>query len=372
MWECGVATDPHDESSTKVVVLQCGNDVPAPFVDQLRVDVRELELLAGFVKQVLATNDLFPHRAPISGYAESDPALRELAATLHADLADAIVELQAPEAEERWASTYLCIELDKCAVVDLETSEPGAAANLIAERGCVVDKQGANALFGRKICIGESLERLQVGIPPVPGRASWFDALVEQIRTAVLGRFPIVPWAPFSVEPSKAVIPYVAGVRTVPATGAVRALVCFVPMSPRPVPVVERMIEREQMSCIDLAATPGEQIRLVDLIADMRAERRSRMPMLGEEGRPKFIVHQSLIDEFVCQQVVHGNREVKTLTVHELLADPCRGDTYRSTLAVVGPDADMDTALAAMNAIDGCQDGSSRATAPRTARSSAG
>ena len=78
--------------------------------------------------------------------------------------------------------------------------------------------------------------------------------------------------------------------------------------------------------------------------------------MLGEEGRPKFIVHQSLIDEFVCQQVVHGDRDVKTLTVHELLADPCRGDTYRTTLAVVGPEADMDTALAAMNAVAGCQD----------------
>ena len=78
--------------------------------------------------------------------------------------------------------------------------------------------------------------------------------------------------------------------------------------------------------------------------------------MLGEEGRPKFIVHQSLIDEFVCQQVVHGDRDVKTLTVHELSPTPCHGDTYRSTLAVVGPDADMDTTLAAMNAIDGCQD----------------
>ena len=179
----------------------------------------------------------------------------------------------------------------------------------------------------------------------MPGRARWFDALVEQIRAAVAGLFPMVPWAPFSVETSKAVIPYVAGVRTVPTTGAVHVLVYFVPMSPRPVPVVERMIEPDQMFYMDLVATPGEQIRLVDLIAQMQAERRSWVPMVGEAGRPRFIVHQSLIDEFVCQQVVHGDRDVKTLTVHELLDDPCRGDTYRTTLAVVGPDADMDTAL---------------------------
>ena len=258
MWECGVATDPHDDTSTKVVVLQCGDDVPAPYADQLRIDARELEPLTGFVKQVLATNDLFPHHdRPISGYAEADPELRELAATLHADLADAIVGLQAPAAQERWASTYVCIELDKDAVADLETAEPAAAARLIAERGCIVEKQGASALFGRHVCIGERLEQLPIGIPPVPGRARWFDALVEQIRTAVAGRYPMVPWAPFSVEPSKAVIPYVAGVRTVPATGAVRALVYFVPMSPRPVPVIERMIERGS----DVLHRPGRPRR---------------------------------------------------------------------------------------------------------------
>ena len=44
------------------------------------------------------------------------------------------------------------------------------------------------------------------------------------------------------------------------------------------------------------------------------------------------------------------------MTVDDLLDDPCRVDTYRTTLAVVGPDADMDTTLAAMNAVAGCQD----------------
>jgi len=129
-----------------------------------------------------------------------------------------------------------------------------------------------------------------------------------------------------------------------------------VPMSPRPVRVVERMIEPDQMFHKDLVATPGEQILLVDLIAQMNTDHRTRVPMVGEEGRPKFIVHQSLIDEFVCRQVVQGGRDARTLTVSDLLNDPCRAETYRNTLAIVGPDADMDTALAAMNAVPGCQD----------------
>jgi hypothetical protein len=357
MWECGVATDPRDEVMTKVVVLQCGDSAPGPYVDQIRVNALDLESVTGFVKRLLTTTDLFPSQSkPLCGYGEAHPKLRQLAAGLHADLRQAITELEAPDPEERWASTYLCIELDADAVAGLQGAPPEEAARLIAEQGRIVDKQGANALFGRRVCRGELVGQLQVGIPTLPGRARWFDSLVEQIRATVVGLFPMVPWAPISVEPGKAVIPYVAGVRTVPATGAVHVLVYFVPMSPRPVPVVERMIEPDQMFYKDLVATPGEEILLVDLIDQMDEDRLTRVPMVGEEGRPKFIVHQSMIDEFVCRQVVHGGRDARTLTVADLLNDPCRADTYRTTLAIVGPDADMDTALAAMNAVPGCQD----------------
>ena len=69
----------------------------------------------------------------------------------------------------------------------------------------------------------------------------------------------------------------------------------------------------------------------------MRAERRSRMPMLGEEGRLKFIVDESLIDEFVGEQVVHGDRDVKTLTVDELLADPCGATPTARRWLSLGP-----------------------------------
>ena len=40
MWECGVATDPRDQRPTNVVVFQCGDNAPKPYVDYLRVDLR--------------------------------------------------------------------------------------------------------------------------------------------------------------------------------------------------------------------------------------------------------------------------------------------------------------------------------------------
>ena len=332
---------------------------PGPYLDQIRVNALDLESVAGFVKQLLATNDLFPNQPkPLCGYGEAHPKLRDLAVDLHAKLRDTITELRAPDVEERWASTYLCVELDA------ETSRRAARGR--AGRRSPHDRRARlhRRQAGRRprcsvhsVCRGEKVGDLQIGMAGVPGRARWFDSLVEQIRATVLGLFPIVPWAPFSVETGKAVIPYVAGVRTVPTRGAIQVLVYFVPMSPRPVPVVERMIEPDQMFHKDLVATPGDQILLVDLIAQMK---KGGPPHAGADGRRSGSAEVHRAPEPDRRVRVPTGRprrpRRKTLTVHDLLDDPCRADTYRTTLAVVGPDADMDTTLAAMDAVAGCQD----------------
>jgi len=361
MWECGVATDPKDDIPSKVVVLQCGDAAPAPYVDHVRVDVRNLESLTGFVRKLLATKEYFPqHERELTGYDEGDARLREFAEQLHGELGAALAELRAPEVEERSASTHLCVELDRETVAELRSAVgPSSVVDLLGERAVIVRRQGANALFGRHLESNTPLGRLQAAAEPAvvgAGKSRWFEALAEQIVAVVRGEYPIVPWAPFSVETGKAVIPYVAGSRSVPATGALQVLVYFVPMSPRPVPVTERMISPQQMFCKNLADTPGASIRIVDLILEMKQDRRSRVPLLGEEGRPKFIVHQSMIDEYVRDLALAGTVNVHDVTVHDLLNDPARAETFHTTLAVVGPEADMDQALAAMNAVPGCQD----------------
>jgi integrase len=48
MWECGVATKP-DSPETRIIVLQCGTEVPPVFQDQVRVQkrIKPLALKAG-------------------------------------------------------------------------------------------------------------------------------------------------------------------------------------------------------------------------------------------------------------------------------------------------------------------------------------
>jgi hypothetical protein len=78
--------------------------------------------------------------------------------------------------------------------------------------------------------------------------------------------------------------------------------------------------------------------------------------MLGEERIPKFMVHRSMIQEFITDCALSGEHEFGSLTVHDLLVSSQSADMFRQTFAVVGRSADMDQALAAMNAVAGCQD----------------
>lgn len=368
MWECGVATDPDDERLTKVVVLQCGDAVPAPYGDSVRVDVRSLDSLTGFVKTVLTTTDYFTDAEdPLTRFSGDSRQITEFATDLHAELGAVLATLQRAEVEERSAAAYFCVEIDRDAVGQLRA--PGSeattpVADLVRERARIVDRRGAEGLFDfhvdNDISIGTLFDlwsrRRTDGSVDDPNTGRWCDSVVEQIVTVTSGRFPVVAWSPFALQPSKAIIPFVAGTRTVPANGGLQLHLYFVPMSPRPVPVTERMIGLKEMFHMNLGETPGESIRLADLLAEMRIDDRSRVPMLGEGSVPKFMVHKSMIQEFVTECALSDDCDVKSLSVHDLLVGSDSAAAFRHTFAVVGRSVDMDHALAAMNAIPGCQD----------------
>jgi hypothetical protein len=60
--------------------------------------------------------------------------------------------------------------------------------------------------------------------------------------------------------------------------------------------------------------------------------------------------------EFISDRALSDEREVRSLTVHDLLVESQSAAVFQHTFAVVDPAADIDHALAAMNAIPGCQD----------------
>ena len=85
MWECGVATDPRDQRPTNVVVFQCGENAPKPYVDYLRVDTRDAESVTGFVKTFLTGTDYFPDHEPLTGFASDGKEVKQFGSELHAN-----------------------------------------------------------------------------------------------------------------------------------------------------------------------------------------------------------------------------------------------------------------------------------------------
>ena len=197
MWECGVATDPNDERSTKVVVLQCGESAPRPYGEHVRVDVRNLDSLTGFVKTVLTTTDYFPAvGTSLTQFPGDSRQIREFAADLFAKLGAVLSTLQRVEVEERSASTYFCVELDRVTVAQLRAVDDGitpSAIDLVREGARIVQKHGAQRLFAFHVDDGISLstlcdrwsrQRQDLGIDdPATGR--WCESVVRPVSGVV-------------------------------------------------------------------------------------------------------------------------------------------------------------------------------------------
>ena len=159
-----VATDPNDERSTKVVVLQCGDSAPRPYGEHVRVDVRNLDSLTGFVKTVLTTTDYFPAvGTSLTQFPGDSRQIREFAADLFAKLGAVLSTHQRLEVEERSAATYFCVELDRVTVAQLRAVEGGitpSAIDLVREGARIVRKHGAQRLFAFHVDDGISLSTL--------------------------------------------------------------------------------------------------------------------------------------------------------------------------------------------------------------------
>lgn len=107
MWECGVAFDPR-ASDTRIVVLQCARDIPAPLADRVSVQLTDPEQVKRFVVQLLTKDDFFPrYGRPITGFTADDPAVLRAGEELFASLA-----IEDRPDSRWWAWPWLKLELN--------------------------------------------------------------------------------------------------------------------------------------------------------------------------------------------------------------------------------------------------------------------
>jgi hypothetical protein len=367
MWECGLATDPKSPS-TNIVVFQCGRDVPNPFGDVVRVNARQLDDLRRFTKAFFTDPAFFSGGAAALA-PEIDPSdCDEYASELHAALAQILPPIE-HEASEDWSVwPLLRLELplqtvDGIGRTSVDKRVEAARKALETQAIVATGDQRLPQLFGKANFPARMpfSDLCKIESEKAEGQQSpWFDACAEQIAEASARGLPIVRWAPLKAAHDKTEhVPVLTRVRREPAENrAIFDLYFYNLLDPRAVPISSKMIPRRSFFCKELGKFDASALKLRDLVAEMKSLGRNRIPLLNAAGHPMYIVHRSMVDQFISTQSMEGSgaKPVQDLTLSDLLADPFLQVMFKSSFAVVSRRASQADASKAMNAITDCRD----------------
>jgi hypothetical protein len=367
MWECGVATHP-ESSASNIIVFQCGSDVPAAFGDVLRVNVRRPDDIKRFTQQFLLDPNFFPNRNAAIAPALPERYVDQAAKQLYEDLAQVLPPPDDGLIEEWSAWPYLRIELPRSEIERLEQASENERVMLshrvVRDHGLVVNSDARAAqLFGQAVFPAkakfESLLRYWKNAYP-SGDTTWFDSCCEQIMTGAMRGFPVIRWTPLrEVGGEASYTAVLSRIRRVPFAGSIQFEIYFYNLSdPRAVPVTSRMIPLNDFFYKNLGQIDPQSLKLRDLVQEVELRGLNRIPILGGEFRPMYVVHRSMIDKFIVKQVLSasGNSSPNDLTLADLLADAEMKGLFESTFVVVKRAATIADATSAMRTSHGCSD----------------
>jgi hypothetical protein len=201
MWECGVAFDPR-MNDTRIVVLQCGQAIPAPLNDRVRVRLDQEESVHRFVKKFMTDADFFPRRqTPITRFGADSPEVEDAARELIAHLKP----VASGESEEYWpAWPWLRFELPLERALEIRsmfrTGQSDDAYTAIRSECFIGDNDNyAVELFGtRRFETNQTLGSLVTDWEKKNAASShWATSLLRQIAKAICWEFPDPEWAVF-------------------------------------------------------------------------------------------------------------------------------------------------------------------------------
>lgn len=97
-------------------------------------------------------------------------------------------------------------------------------------------------------------------------------------------------------------------------------------------------------------------IPLVEILQICNQTGRNRLPLLDGKGTLKFLIHRSLIDKFITEQLLAGNgATAQQLSLHELLSNPEYLKMARA-FETISRDDNLTTAKHKIDSIPECSD----------------
>ncbi len=355
MWECGLATVP-DSPNTAIIVLRCLPDKPAVFEEEVHALAWDEDSMVSLAYR-FGDEDLFPSlNAPATGLEK--PELKEEGTQLFEELQTVIPETPS----ENWATwPFIRLEAPSAAIDELAermtTQNISDIATELAPQVQVIASSSAVAsLFGLVEISGSmSLSELvdqweQI----VPGRSKeWLNVMVTQMLDGAQKTTPrISSWARF--RPSSGDAEYIPLVGRVKRDLAVTRFDCYLADVGDVPEVTSRMTRTDNMLYKDIDQTAVADLGLLELLEELEDHNQTRMPIL-EKGAARYIVHMSMIDRFVRKRTF-GGMPSDEANLQDLLDDPDMGEMFANTFAVIGRDATIADAKAAIQKIENCAD----------------
>lgn len=202
MWEVGVATDP-DSPDTKVLVLDCGERLPAVLGSDVRVCLRKPRDVHRFVNDLLTSADFFPtFSEPVTGFPPDSPQVERAVHDLFKRL-QAVLPVVDEEPDHSWCPyPYMKLRLTFDQMKTIEDALPatrlGHTMQLLennvlvvegdADAGRVYGVQGAPQMIQLRKLITAWREKT-----PTPD-SRWIEGLACQVMDGALGHFPTLRW----------------------------------------------------------------------------------------------------------------------------------------------------------------------------------
>lgn len=115
----------------------------------------------------------------------------------------------------------------------------------------------------------------------------------------------------------------------------------------------DKMIPRDKMFILDSPETE----KLKDILDKLKADNKgARIPFVGNNDIPRYIIHRSVIDQFLADKAMAGATNLGDLTLGDLLQDPDIKKKIEQGFATVKEDATLADVKKAMDSSPDCQD----------------
>lgn len=354
IYECAFARS----QKIRVIVLQCVDDAPSPFLGTVRTLVADKANIHKFTKDFLTSPDfLRGQKEPVTAFSPDDAVIEEKAGDFHKKLTGAIATHLGRDPEQWSAWPTMRLRLGSDSIAKIRKSDRGDRVAVVRlellERAEVAESSGADQIFGVGIDDGQSFGSLVASWQESyeDDEADWLESVCSQIEAFARKRFPVLREVRLpEVQGTSSVIPIVTNMLSFPPGGDKEFEIKFYNIESRSPDLTDIMIGKEKVHCRFVEADGKSDMSLREAYKEMKKRAINRLPILDKSWRVLYMIHRSVMSEFLL------DADTDSPTLDDMLAVPELKKTFSETIVFVGRDATVEDARAALAEVPGARD----------------